>query len=88
MGNAEVGHHVSQILLSHPGRPRMELELSSMSSVISVIRNLTQSSGFQLLATTYSMLMHDAIVNANSDEQLRRRSAVRSWYHSGRRTLV
>jgi hypothetical protein len=53
-----------------------------------VIRNLTQSSGFQLLATTYSMLLHDTIANANSDEQLRRRSAVRSWYHFARRTLV
>jgi hypothetical protein len=38
-GNAEVGHHVSQIP-SHPRRPRMEVELSSTSSVISVIRNL------------------------------------------------
>jgi hypothetical protein len=28
-GNAEVGHHVSQIP-SHPRRPRMEVELSSM----------------------------------------------------------
>jgi hypothetical protein len=32
---------------------------------------------------TYSMLLRDTIVNANSDEQLRTRSAVRSWYHSG-----
>lgn len=79
-GNAEVGHHVSQIP-RHPRRPRMEVELysmSCMSSVISIIRNLAQSSGFQLLASSPRLIAcfcttpssTPTLMNGSEDDQL------------------